>query len=55
MKKGLASRAAATSRDRSPLRPVALGAGHARRAAEVEVKVGLYSITYLGVWYRGGA
>ena len=36
----------------------ALGAAHVVGAAEAgraEVKVGLYSITYLGVWYRGAA
>ena len=33
----------------------ALGAAELLRAAEAQVKVGLYSITYLGVWYRGGA
>jgi sugar phosphate isomerase/epimerase len=34
----------------------ALGAAELlRAAAEAQVKVGLYSITYLGVWYRGGA
>jgi len=34
----------------------ALGASAATAAAgPAEVKVGLYSITYLGVWYRGGA
>lgn len=33
----------------------ALGAADFLRAGEAQVKVGLYSITYLGVWYRGGA
>jgi len=34
----------------------ALGAAELlRAAAAARVKVGLYSITYLGVWYRGGA
>ena len=33
----------------------AVGAAGLLRAQEAEVKVGLYSITYLGVWYRGGA
>jgi sugar phosphate isomerase/epimerase len=33
----------------------ALGAAGLLRAEEAQVKVGLYSITYLGVWYRGGA
>ena len=34
----------------------ALGAAELlRAAAAAQVKVGLYSITYLGVWYRGGA
>ncbi len=33
----------------------AFGAAELLGAAEAEVKVGLYSITYLGVWYRGGA
>jgi len=33
----------------------ALGADDLLRAEEAGVKVGLYSITYLGVWYRGGA
>jgi sugar phosphate isomerase/epimerase len=33
----------------------ALGAAPLLRAEEAEVKVGLYTITYLGVWYRGGA
>jgi len=33
----------------------ALGAADLLGAGEAEVKVGLYSITYLGVWYRGGA
>jgi sugar phosphate isomerase/epimerase len=32
----------------------AVGAGGLLRAGEAEVKVGLYTITYLGVWYRGG-
>ncbi|HTZ72515.1 MAG TPA: sugar phosphate isomerase/epimerase family protein [Candidatus Aquilonibacter sp.] len=27
----------------------------AGKAADADIKVGLYSITYLGVWYRGGA
>ena len=33
----------------------ALGAADLLGAAGAEVKVGLYSITYLGVWYRGAA
>jgi sugar phosphate isomerase/epimerase len=33
----------------------ALGAADVLGAAGAEVKVGLYSITYLGVWYRGAA
>jgi sugar phosphate isomerase/epimerase len=33
----------------------ALGAAEVLGAAGAEVKVGLYSITYLGVWYRGAA
>ena len=33
----------------------ALAAADLLRADEARVKVGLYSITYLGVWYRGGA
>jgi len=33
----------------------AVGAAGLLRGEEAEVKVGLYSITYLGVWYRGGA
>jgi sugar phosphate isomerase/epimerase len=33
----------------------AAGAAGLLSAEEAEVKVGLYSITYLGVWYRGGA
>ena len=33
----------------------ALGAADLLGAAEAEVKVGLYSIAYLGVWYRGSA
>lgn len=33
----------------------ALGAADLLEAAGAEVKVGLYSITYLGVWYRGAA
>ena len=33
----------------------ALGAAELLRADEAQVKVGLYSITYLGVWYRGSA
>ncbi len=39
------------------LATAALGAAEAigLSAAEGEVKVGLYSITYLGVWYRGNA
>jgi sugar phosphate isomerase/epimerase len=33
----------------------ALGIAELLPAEEAEVRVGLYTITYLGVWYRGGA
>src|SRR5512139_2147533 len=33
----------------------AVGAAGLPRGEDAQVKVGLYSITYLGVWYRGGA
>jgi len=32
-----------------------LGAANLSRAAVADVKIGLYSITYGGVWYRGDA
>jgi len=32
-----------------------LGAANLSRAAAADVKIGLYSITYGGVWYRGDA
>ncbi len=55
MKKGIRQLSRRDFARTAALAAGALGAADMLGAAEVEVKVGLYSITYLGVWYRGGA